>query len=213
MSVNPYESSRVPTPSAVQPLELPVRIEHEATLDDYVEFYVWYQNNLVVSRVMRLLVPGLGILMVLAMLVVAVVKLVSSPQGPDDEQVAGVIAAAGAVVVIVPLCIGLAWWQPTKFLLAPYYRHFVSRGDPAVLLGPRVLTITAEHLIEQGPKSEQRFALSSVQKIVVTPRHIFLFLSTLQGIGIPLRSLADTHNPAALVVLLERLTSAKVVRG
>jgi hypothetical protein len=67
--------------------------------------------------------------------------------------------------------------------------------------------------MEQGPRSEHRFAISSVQKIIVTPRSIFLLLSTLQGIGIPRRALASEQDAQALAVLLERLTGAKIVRG
>jgi hypothetical protein len=213
VSVNPYESSRVPTPLAVQPLSLPVRIEHDATLEDYVEFNLCYHRSIAAFQVLRLLVPALGILAILVMLLVAVVQLVASPQGPDSDNVAAVISATVVAVVMVPLLIALIWFDLTRFIAAPFYRWFVSRGDTNALFGPHVLTITAEHLIEQGPKSDHRFAVSSVQKIVLAPRHIFLFLSTLQGIVIPRRALASEQDAIELVALLERLTGAKVVRG
>jgi hypothetical protein len=213
MSVNPYESSRVPAPQAVQPLELPVRIEHEATLEDYVEFNLCYQRSIGISQVLRLMVPVLGMIAVLGMLLVAVVQLIVSPQGADFDNVTAVFSATVVAVVMVPLLIALIWFDPTKWIVAPFYRWFVSRGDTTALFGPHVLTITAEHLIEQGPKADHRFAVSSVQRIVLSPRHIFLFLSTLQGIVIPRCALASEQDAQALVALLERLTGAKVVRG
>lgn len=213
MSVNPYESSRVPAPQAVQPLELPVRIQHEATLEDYVEFNLCYTRSIGAFRVLRLAAPVVGGLAILVALLLAIAKLVTNPQGPDTDSLAGVVAAVVVGVVMTPLLIALAWFDPTSFVAAPLYRWLISRGDTTPLFGPHVLTITAEHLMEQGPKAEHRFAISSVQKIVLAPRHIFLFVSTLQGIVIPRRALASEQDAEALAALLERLTGAKVVRG
>jgi hypothetical protein len=213
MSVNPYESSRVPAPQAVQPLELPVRIEHEATLEDHVEFNLCYQRSIGVSQVLRLAVPVVGMIAVLGMLLMAVVQLVTSPQGADFDNVAALFSATVVAIVMVPLLIALIWFDPMKWIATPVYRWLISRGDTTPLFGPHVLTITAEHLIEQGPKADHRFAISSLQKIVLAPRHIFLFVSTLQGIIIPRRALTSEQEADALVELLERLTRAKVVRG
>ena len=115
-------------------------------------------------------------------------------------------------VVAIPFAIWLAFVKPRRFLMVPLIRYVVLRGDPATLFGRHALTLTEDGLAERGPKSEHRFAWSAVQKVVVSPDHIFVFLSTLQGIIIPRRALPEPQAAESLIALVERLAHLKAIR-
>jgi hypothetical protein len=214
MSVNPYESPQMASPLGAQPrpLELPLTIEYEPVLDDHVEFNICYQRQIYPLWIFRLLLPAILMLAVASILLFSVIHLFSNPQGPQDEEIRQVISSVAMFVVAIPLAIWLAFWKPRRFLLVPLIRYLVLRGDPATLFGPHLLTLAEDGLAERGPKSEHRFAWSAVQKVVVSPDHIFVFLSTLQGIIIPRRALPDPQAAESLVALVERWANVKAIR-
>jgi len=209
VSTNPYEPSRVAEPYGSGPLraqELPYVIEYDMTLDDYVEFNMHYLQSFVALRVVLI---ATELTIVFGFQAVFVAAWLTDPMANAQDAISAVLFVAISTVLIIPVIVWIAWRGPFRLFTAPLLKYLATRGDTSSMFGPSSLTISASEIAERGPKSEHRFALSAVQKIVLARHHFYIYVSTLQAIVVPRRAFADPREAEMLVNLLEHLTHVK----
>jgi hypothetical protein len=185
-------------------------IEYDVTLEDYVDFNIYYQHSFLAVRI---LIPALGMVVILALLSLGPIAVAMDPSSTLDDGIAAIVSAACILVVAVPIFAWLTWRGPPQFLTASFVRYLATRGDTSSMFGRTAMTISADQIAERGPKSEQRFSISAVQKIVLAPQHIYIFVTTLQAFIIPRRAFADPREAEAVVALLEQLVHVKAIRA
>jgi hypothetical protein len=227
MEPNPYQAPHFrQEPIPLQPpLEIdptrPICVEFNLTLDDYVSFNIAHNRRGSLIKWMRLVLVGIAWI---AVPIAVGVYLYRNSAGHlaeelPREEVLGLIGYAVFHTVLFPLLIWLCWswitrdvkWNPTRPLVALVIKRMLS-GDTSSMFGRLRLTCSAERIHQQGAKSEGSHDISAVQKLVLTPEYLFIYVSPMQAYIIPFRAFAHPDDFERFVLTLEEWTKQKRVK-
>lgn len=209
MSVNPYEPSRIPEPLVTAVPESPREIEFDLTLDDYVAFSLDHAKRSTLHK------TSIGCFFVVAGMAVPVSIAAILLTVENARDFAMPLLAFGAIVL---LSLGIvAGWNyyygiPT-FLTDLMLRHMLTRGDTSSIFGRYSISVSPAAIFERAPKSEHRFALSAVQKIILAPQHVYVYVSPVQAFIIPKRAFLEPRAPESFVTLLEQYSGTVAIRS
>jgi hypothetical protein len=220
MTINPYEPSRTPQPLAAAPIvppEGPIDIEFDLTMDDFVEFNLDHSHRSM-ERVNKGILGCVGIVGAIAVPIGVLIYLLRTPN-IDIETQGSLIAFAVLSFVVVLAVFG--WMVLRKdplflrgdFLNRPLIRYLLTRGDTSTLIGRHWLRLDQTEILERAPKSESRIHLTAVQKIVVTPKHLYLYIAPMLAVLIPLRAFADEFAIESFVAAAEKRTGVQAIRS
>jgi len=91
-------------------------------------------------------------------------------------------ASAAVVALLVPVI----WWP-----LSRLYRLAAAPGERGSLVGPRIVSLSAEGVRQEAPLHHGFTAWAGVLEVVQTRTHLFLMTDTLAAYVVPRRAFAD----------------------
>jgi hypothetical protein len=220
MTINPYEPSRTPQPLATTPIvppEGPIDIEFDLTMDDFVEFNLDHSNRSM-EQVNKGIFGCVGVLGAISVPVGVAIYFLRADFVDVEGQIFLTIWAVVNFVVLIALVVWLLLRKRPlmirgDFLNRPLIRYLLTRGDTSTLTGRYWLRLDRSEILERAPKSEHRIYLSAVQKIVLSPKHLYLYISPMQAVLIPLRDFADEFAIESFVAAAQQRTGVKAIRG
>ena len=211
MSVNPYEPSRIPEPviSSTMLGDAPQILAYDLTIDDLVKFNVDHQRHS--FRAMAGCLFGASSLLV--PVAVGAYLLANASALEWDEQLFLILFAVVSFLMLVSMAIWSAWHGVPAMLLMPILiRYLLTRGDTSSLAGRYTLSISPSELVERAPKSEHRFAISAVQKLVWSDQAIYIYMSPIQAIVVPMRAFAEPAAAEAFIRVLQQHSGVTPLR-
>jgi hypothetical protein len=208
MSTNPYEPSQTAAPMAAA-VELPTEIEYDITLDDLVAFFLDFGRR---STVQKVAIGCTGLVMTLPVPGGISVYLLTAKNLNPEDVIALLSLAAVYFVLVAAISIWCVVRGPRGFLMNSYVRYLLTRGDTRSLVGRHTLRISSSDITERGPQAEHRFAMSAVQKLVLSRDNLYIYVSPVQAIVVPARAFEHAAMREGLVRTLEQYAHVNAIR-
>jgi hypothetical protein len=135
----------------------------------------------------------------------------------DAESDRTALAFTGIAILVLLAGLGITLWRRWRgarpMFMGMLTRWMVARGDTSSLFGPYIVRVHQNEIVERGPKSEHRFAISAIQKLVIDAEHVYAYVSPVQAIVIPSRAFGHSLEQKAFVASIEQRTGCPVVHG
>lgn len=208
MSVNPYEPPITASlAEAVEPRPIwdDIEMEYELTIDDLVAFNIVHSQASPAGR--RLYVRLMLFLSALILSLPAIYLALTSLRRPETMTFETLLWIGGFIVIGLIL-VGIALLRGSRqsqksWIAERLFRSQLSQGNTSAIVGSRRLRVTKEHLEEWSPLRESRWKMEAVQRILVTPQYIFIYMAPMIAFVLPARAFLSPDHRAAFITNLE----------
>jgi hypothetical protein len=203
---NPYESPQslsTLAPETPRPIWDEIEIEYDLTMEEYIAFNVHHLLHSPAQQQVQFRVRlWMTILLVLGNMAFLLYRASHGPLTGLDFLLHGIVGVATLLAFAIPLLRKRKDWRYRR-AYERAVRNALKVGDFSSILGMRRCRVTKEWLETTAALWESRWRLLSVQRIEVTPKYAFVYVTPNQAIIFPARAFVSSDHFATFVTNLE----------
>jgi hypothetical protein len=200
---NPYAAPGPPLPDGIVMARFVsddggTTIEYEYTVEDLVEFSLYYNLNSPTAR--RTFWRKFSLIACALLIAGGALCWLLFSQG-------GNLLTVGLIILMIGMLIGTYPWRYRR-RLRQMVTHMYREGNKYNHLGPRRLVLSPQQLNFASPISQTIVRWPGVEKIAVGPKALYIFLAPYSAIIVPRHALGTSTEFEALVQLAEDYQAA-----
>jgi len=182
-----------------------VKIQYEVTIDDLVNFSVYFNSNSKTVR-RRKAILLFGVPLMIAGINLSLFLIKYPPGGMDDKTLLETITVNLAIVAFFTVFWLIVWPRRFKQVLARQARKLYSEGSTAGTVGPHELELGDKGLIDSTSIGENQTYYRAIEKIVTNGEYTYIFRNAFTACVIPHEEIASSDLHAFLDSLEQRIS-------
>ena len=158
-------------------------VEYERTIEDIIEFNLFHMSNSPSIRGQTL------ISQIIVLLLIFIGSLAIAPFFHPETRVLSYFDYIVAFVVSIVGFFVVPHFNRAEVRRA--YRKASREGDNKAILGLQTISLTPENVFIKTQGGESKYNWSSVDKVTQNDKYIFLYISSINAIVIPIKAFSD----------------------
>ena len=173
-----------------------MKIEYNLDLDDYINFNLIHMRNSPAVKRQRILIR---LLISIGLTLILFIITLSSNDISMAEKIIAPIIGGGAYFLVSPLLSGLGLRQQVK--------KMITEGKNEGLIGKNIVAISSEAITGENAAGEGKYFWNALDKLVVSPNYLFLYVGAVKAILIPRNSFNDEQQCDDFIDLIDQYYS------
>ena len=209
-------ASQLPTDASKAVIE----IQYDLTMEDYIAFNLDFAERTFLGKLSRTITYALAISVWLGipLWIVGFLLIGGLEEFPEEDApavLAFLVFMAVGFFVLFPVImyfalprVGRSGWFTRWWI-----KQIVSEGKSGNLIGRYRVRVTPTAITEWSPAAVTEVRVSSIDRLIVSADHAFVYTSPVQAVIVPRRAFADASTFEQLVRTIEQNAQAAAIRS